>query len=121
MSIIPKPLAALLPAVYDARKLWPAHISGGGIWQTNLMLLFLLVLLVGLLLGAGVSRWRERRIEPIWTWGLAFAFVWAWLLLRVSAHSFSWPAYLLLFGAAVFTGFLVCVVAAMTAGRGKKN
>ena len=91
-------------------------------------LICLLVLAGGLLLGAWVSRGRERRAQPIWTWALAFGVAWAWALARVGAWAWygtwaqlSWPGLALLFCVAFPAGFMACVIAAITAGRGKKS
>ena len=87
------------------------------------VLLFTLTFLGGLLCGAWVSRWRERRAQPIWTWGLAFALIWSWAVVRLGERvwtiSFSWLGFTACFVAAFVVGFLTCVIAAMTAGRGQ--
>ena len=89
------------------------------------VLLFTLIFPGGLLFGAWVSRWRERRAQPIWTWGLAFGLIWSWAVARVGewvwATNISWLRFAACFVAAFVVGFLTCVVAAMTAGRGKKG
>ena len=89
-------------------------------------LIFLLVLAGGLLLGAWVSRRRERRAQPVWTWALVFGVAWAWALARVGAWAWygtwtqlSWTGLALIFCAAFPLGFMACVIAAITAGRGK--
>lgn len=92
-------------------------------------ILFLAVLLGGLLLGAYVSRWRERRVLPIWTWSLTFAAAWAWGVYRTGARAWygadgaaqvSTLAALLILLVLFVLGSLACTVAAMTAGRGKR-
>lgn len=89
------------------------------------ILLFTLIFLGGLLCGAWFSRWRERRVQPIWTWGLAFALVWSWAVVRLGERAWaarlSWLGFTACFAAAFVLGFLTCVVAAMTAGRGKES
>ena len=88
--------------------------------------IFVIILAGGLLLGAGVSRWRERRAQPIWTWAIAFGVAWAWTLYRVgslvwldaeTAQTFSWIRLAVVFVVAFPIGFMGCVVAAMTAGK----
>lgn len=86
------------------------------------LVFFIITLLGGWLFGAWVSRWRERRALPIWTWALAFALGWSWALWRAGAWAFNWTAWrglVLVFVLAFPVGFMTCVVAAMTAGRGK--
>lgn len=92
-------------------------------------LLFLAVLLGGLLVGGYISRWRERRALPIWTWSLAFAAAWAWGVWRIGTRAWygadgvaqmSAPGTVLTLALLFLLGFTFSGVAAMTAGRGAR-
>jgi hypothetical protein len=84
-------------------------------------LFFFTTLAGSLLVGAWVSRRRERRAQPIWTWALLFASLWTGALIYAGARGFGGAAWRWALAGALgfFVGFMTCVVAAMTAGRGK--